>query len=205
MKKKVNTLLKGVAGVGVALGGTSAFSDADLVYAANIEDEQQKGIGTGNYEQETASNFGSDSLLDEMDTDASTEASTEASLKASEEASTAASTEASTEASLKASEEASIAASMEASTEASTIASTEASEVELGSETESAFVSKIQSARPLMAKMNSRASAQDLENVELGEYRGTGDAYKDTILEYVRMGSILMVKDLRMQDFQVSI
>lgn len=38
-KKKVNSILKGMAGVGVALGGVSVLTDADLVYAAELEEE----------------------------------------------------------------------------------------------------------------------------------------------------------------------
>lgn len=41
-KKKLNSILKGVAGVGVALGGASAFSEGDIVFAAEIEEEQQE-------------------------------------------------------------------------------------------------------------------------------------------------------------------
>ena len=36
-QKKVNSLLKGVAGVGAALGGAAAFTDADVVYADELE------------------------------------------------------------------------------------------------------------------------------------------------------------------------
>ncbi len=38
MKKKVNDLLKGVAGAGVALGGAAAFGEMDVVYASELED-----------------------------------------------------------------------------------------------------------------------------------------------------------------------
>ena len=37
-RKKVNSLLKGVAGFGVALGGATVFTDADVVYANEAED-----------------------------------------------------------------------------------------------------------------------------------------------------------------------
>ena len=36
-RKKVNSLLKGVAGFGVALGGATVFTDADVVYADEID------------------------------------------------------------------------------------------------------------------------------------------------------------------------
>ena len=36
-RKKVNSLLKGVAGFGVALGGATVFTDADVVYANDAE------------------------------------------------------------------------------------------------------------------------------------------------------------------------
>ena len=38
MKKKVNDILKGVAGAGVALGGAAAFGEMDVVYASELED-----------------------------------------------------------------------------------------------------------------------------------------------------------------------
>ena len=41
-QKKVNSLLKGVAGVGAALGGAAAFTDADVVYAAESENQSEK-------------------------------------------------------------------------------------------------------------------------------------------------------------------
>ena len=41
-QKKVNSLLKGVAGVGVALGGAAAFTDADVVYAAESGNQSEE-------------------------------------------------------------------------------------------------------------------------------------------------------------------
>ena len=43
-KKEVNAILKGVAGVGVALGGASAFGEGDVVYAAEIGLNEEDGI-----------------------------------------------------------------------------------------------------------------------------------------------------------------
>ena len=37
MKKKVNNILKGVAGVGVALGGANAFSENDVLFATELD------------------------------------------------------------------------------------------------------------------------------------------------------------------------
>lgn len=36
-KKKANKILKSVAGVGVALGGASVFSEGDVVFAEKLE------------------------------------------------------------------------------------------------------------------------------------------------------------------------
>ncbi len=38
MKKELANILKGAAGVGVALGGATAFDDSDIVYAAELEE-----------------------------------------------------------------------------------------------------------------------------------------------------------------------
>ena len=43
-QKKVNSLLKGVAGVGAALGGAVAFTDADVVYADELETEENEDV-----------------------------------------------------------------------------------------------------------------------------------------------------------------
>ena len=56
-KKKVNKILKSVAGVGVALGGASAFSDGDVVFAAEQEqqtvtEEQEQVVETEQKESE---------------------------------------------------------------------------------------------------------------------------------------------------------
>ena len=40
MKKKVNDILKGVAGAGIALGGAAAFGEGDLIYAAEMEQSE---------------------------------------------------------------------------------------------------------------------------------------------------------------------
>ena len=37
MKKKVNDILKGVAGAGIALGGAAAFGELDVIYAYDSE------------------------------------------------------------------------------------------------------------------------------------------------------------------------
>ena len=42
MKKKMDNILKGVAGAGAALGGASAFSANDVVYAAEIEQREEE-------------------------------------------------------------------------------------------------------------------------------------------------------------------
>jgi len=39
MSKKANDILKGVAGVGAVIGGASIIGDADVVYAAELDQE----------------------------------------------------------------------------------------------------------------------------------------------------------------------
>ena len=47
MKKKVNDILKGVAGAGIALGGAAAFGELDVLYAAEIEQSAESIISVG--------------------------------------------------------------------------------------------------------------------------------------------------------------
>lgn len=44
-KKKANKILKSVAGVGVALGGASVFSEGDVVFAEELEQDQYDQFG----------------------------------------------------------------------------------------------------------------------------------------------------------------
>ena len=54
-QKKVNSLLKGVAGVGAALGGAAAFTDADVVYADELKTEENEAVEGTILTQEEAS------------------------------------------------------------------------------------------------------------------------------------------------------
>ena len=54
-QKKVNSLLKGVAGVGAALGGAAAFTDADVVYAEELETGENVDVEKTILTQEEAS------------------------------------------------------------------------------------------------------------------------------------------------------
>lgn len=53
-KKKVNSILKGMAGIGVTLGGISVLTDADLVYAAELDEELSEQEETPALEQQAS-------------------------------------------------------------------------------------------------------------------------------------------------------
>ena len=54
MSKKVNDVLKGVAGAGIALGGAAAFGEADLLFAQDMEEQKNNAGSTeGNSASET--------------------------------------------------------------------------------------------------------------------------------------------------------
>lgn len=52
-RKTVNSILKGVAGVGLTLGGVSALSDANLVFASEVEQPEQETPGGETRQEET--------------------------------------------------------------------------------------------------------------------------------------------------------
>ena len=63
-KKKVNNILKGVAGVGAALGGASVLGESDVVFAAEVDmrDEQTIEELEEAFESDSASAFESTSV-----------------------------------------------------------------------------------------------------------------------------------------------
>ena len=46
MSKKVKRVLKGVAGLGAAFGGAEAFTDADVVYANELQQTSESLLGS---------------------------------------------------------------------------------------------------------------------------------------------------------------
>ncbi|MBQ9700573.1 MAG: hypothetical protein IJV71_08140 [Lachnospiraceae bacterium] len=81
MKKNVNNILKGVAGAGVALGGASAFTGNDVVYATELvlKEEELDELESLASESEVAS----DSLSEEHSEVASESVSSSKSTSAS--------------------------------------------------------------------------------------------------------------------------
>ena len=82
MRKETGNVLKGIAGVGVAIGGAAAFNEADVVYAAELEQKASEEDQVELEQGQTASEIeaGIESLL---------EASESASLSTVESLSTA--------------------------------------------------------------------------------------------------------------------
>ncbi|MBQ8633224.1 MAG: hypothetical protein IJ420_06425, partial [Lachnospiraceae bacterium] len=66
MKKKVNDILKGVAGAGIALGGAAAFGEMDVLYAAEIEqsDVEQDELESELDEYAHGTEMGTESVID---------------------------------------------------------------------------------------------------------------------------------------------
>ena len=131
MKKRVNNILKGVAGAGVALGGASAFTGNDVVYATELElkEEELDELESLASESEVASE-----TLSEEHSEARSE-----SVVASESASTSASEVASESASVVAVSE-SVSLSLSEST--SVVGSEYASASEVASELDAIYQSE---------------------------------------------------------------
>ncbi|MBO4845477.1 MAG: hypothetical protein J5525_04135, partial [Lachnospiraceae bacterium] len=83
-KKKVDKILKGVVTAGVALGGASFMTDADMVYAAELDEESDATAESQLEQGESTTESESESVVEDIDESTNEQDNTEGALESDE-------------------------------------------------------------------------------------------------------------------------